>query len=249
MFTQLLLSLFGIVVVHRILSLFEKEEVFEVVKLRFASVFLQIPLTFHLIFKDLTAFNTIYIGCFFVLLILSSKIIEILRQKTFEKLHLSVLQQLIMQISAGHSPKSSVRNVFTELSNAEKRVFMPLKLILVEANAVSSGKISNLSACECFYYEELAQILNSGSHIREQLGSFRRLLSLQHSLRHRSRQSLAQSKAQALTCGVLYIIILVLSVNFLQFDVRSTAFFVSIGMQLAGIYCVFRFGRKVSWKT
>lgn len=249
MFTQLLLSLFGIAVVHRILSLFEKEEVFEVVKLRFAYVFLQIPLTFHLVFKDLTAFNTIYIGCFFILLILSSKIIEVLRRKLFEKLHLSVLQQLILQISAGHSPNLSVRNVINELSSAEKRIFMPMKFIFEDSSAGSNEKLPPMTAQERFFYAELALILNSGSHIREQLGSFRRLLSLQHSLRHKSRQALAQSKAQALTCGVLYIIILALSVKFLQFEVRSLPFLLSISMQLAGIYCVFSLGRKISWKT
>ncbi len=249
MFTQLLLSLFGIVVVHRILSLFEKEEVFEVKKLRYAHIFLQIPLTFHLIFKDLTAFSTIYIGSFFVLLILSSKIIEIFRHNMFEKLHLSVLQQLILQISAGQSPKMSVRIVINELSNAEKRVFTPLQLILEDTSAVQREKLPPISTHEGFFYGELALILNSGSHLREQLSSFRRLLSLQHNLRHKSRQALAQSKAQALTCGVLYIIILILSVCFLQFDVRSVSFLLSITLQLAGIYCVFSLGRKISWKT
>jgi hypothetical protein len=248
-FTQLLLSLFGIVVVHRILSLFEKDEVFEARKLRYAHIFLQIPLTFHLIFKDLTAFNTIYIGSFFVLLILSSKIIEFFRQKMFVKLHLSVLQQLILQISAGHSPNLSVKNVFNELSSAEKRVFAPLKLIFERSTTLSNEKLPPKSADERFFYEELALILNSGAQIREQLAGFRRLLSLQHNLRHRSRQTLAQSKAQALTCGVLYIIILALSVNYLGFEVRSFAFLVSVAMQLAGICTVFSLGRKISWKT
>jgi len=248
-FTQLLLSLFGIVVVTRILSLFEKEEVFEARKLRYAHIILLIPLTFQLIFKDLIAFNTIYIGSFFVLLILSSKIIEIFRQNMFVKLHLSVLQQLILQISAGHSPNLSVKNVFNELSSAEKRVFMPMKLIFERSSPLPSEKSLPQSTYESFFYEELAQILISGAQIREQLTGFRRLLSLQHNLRHRSRQTLAQCKAQAITCGVLYIIILVLSVKFLSFEVRSTAFLVSAVMQMAGIYFVFSLGRKISWKT
>lgn len=249
MFTQLLLSLFGIVVVHRILSLFEKEEVFEVKKLRFAHVFLQFPLTFHLIFKDLIAFSTIYIGSFFVLLILSSKIIEVFRQKMFEKMHLSVLQQLILQISTGQSPKLSTKNLYSELSSAEKRVFEPLKMIFEEAKSKSEVKSSQKNAQERFYYAELASILNSSSHVREQLAGFRRLLSLQHNLRHKSRQSVLQSRAQAVTCCVLYFIILALSVLFLHFDLKSTAFIISVLMQLGGVYFVFNLGRKVSWKT
>jgi hypothetical protein len=244
-FVQLLLSLFGIVVVHRILSLFEKEEVFEVKKLRFTLIFLQIPLTFHLIFKDLTAFGLIYIGVFFVLLILSSKIIEIFRQKQFEKTHLLLLQRLILLISAGQSPKFSVKKIFDDLSAFEKRVYSPLITIFEDSKADFAEK----SAQESFYYTELAEILNSNSHITEQLSGFRRMLSLQHNLRHRSRQTLMQNRAQAIVCAGLYMLLLTLSIMFLRFEWRSDVFAVSLLMQLSGLYFVFRTGRRISWIT
>ena len=245
MFVQLLLSLFGIVVVHRILSLFEKEEVFEVKKLRFAHVFLQIPLSLHLIFKELTAFSIIYIGCFLIILILSSKIIEIFRQNMFERMYLSLLQQLIVRISTGHSAKMSVKNVFNELSSAEKRVFAPFNIIF----EVADSKFALKSPRERFFYAELAQILNSNSHLSEQLCGFRRLLSLQHNLRHRSRQSVIQSRAQAVVCGLIYIFLFFFSVQMLNFEWNSKVFLISAMMQVSGVYVVFKLGHKRVWTT
>jgi hypothetical protein len=244
-FVQLLLSLFGIVVVHRILSLFEKEEVFEVKKLRFTLIFLQIPLTFHLIFKDLTAFVLFYIGAFLIILILSSKIIEIFRQKTFEQTHLLILQRLILLISAGQSPKFSLKKICDGLSTFEKRIYSPLITIFDDTTSKNNEK----SAQRSFFFAELAAILNSNSHISEQLTAFRRILSLQHNLRHRSRQTLMQNRAQAIVCAVIYVFILALSIMFLRFEWMSNVFLVSLLLQISGIYFVFTIGRKISWKT
>ncbi len=244
-FVELLVSLFGIGVVYRILSLFEKIEVFEVKKLRYAFVFLQIPLTFHLFFKELSAIVLIYIGTLLIILILSSKIIEFFRQNTIEKLHLVLIQRLLMHISTGQSPKTSVHIIFNELSAFEKRSFASLNAIF----ELSNVNLARKTSFETFFFEELAGILNSKSHIIEQLSKFRRLLSLQNNLRHRSRQVLIQNRAQAVMCALIYLFLFTISVIFLQLEAFSWVTLASLLLQLSGLFIIFNMGRKIQWVT
>lgn len=245
MFTQLLLSLFGIAVVHRILSLFEKSEVFEVKKLRYTFIFLQIPLTVNLFFKELSALVIIYIGFFFIILILSPKIFAIFHKNSFERMHLVLIQRLLLHISTGQSPKLSVQIVFDELSNFEKQTFSILHGIL---NA-NEDNLRAKSSLERFFYTELASILNSSSHILEQLRSFRRILSLQYNLRHKSRQTLLQTRVQAVVCGLIYVGLLVFSHIFLSFNLMSWPFYLSLSLQIMGLYLIFNTGKKIQWRT
>ena len=245
MFVEFLISMFGIVIVQRILSLLEKFEVLSTAKVYFLFWILQLPLYFYLFFKELSAFVTIYIGIFLISLILNERIIHFFREKTFEKLHLQIIDRMILHLYAGKSAQSSLKSVFEELSCWEKTTFAMLNDVF----KINSVPIDRKTGNQNFYFDELALILKSSAHISEQLKSFRAGMATQRGLRHKSRQSVQQIRAQALVCGLLYAIIIVFSRAHLNLNLLSGTMAVSLALFSAGQVFIFAVGGKIKWKT
>lgn len=245
MLLQMLVSLLGIVILHRNLSLVEKFQVVSSSKLKTAFYFLQLPIYFYIYFKELIAVVTTYIGIFLVTLMLFDKIIEQFREKTFEKLHLHLISQLILHLKVGKSASTSVKIVFTALNSFEKATFQRLQHHFSEKNLRSL----ELDEFHADYFAELQLILSSSSQVSEQLKAFRDFLKLQKSLRHRSGQALQQARAQAYVCAVLYLVFVILSYYFFKLDLLSLTFAGSCLLFLCGELLVFRLGKGFRCKT
>lgn len=245
MLGDLVISLFGIWIVHRTLSLLEKLEVLSTAFLNILFWILQLPLYFYLYFKELFAFVTIYIGIILIFLILEDKIIHFFYKKTFEKLHLQLVDRVILHLHAGKSAQLSLKCVWEDLNGWEKRSFMSLEMIF----KINSVPNLQKSMFQKFFYDELALILKSSSQITEQMKSFRAGLATQQSLRHKSRQSVQQIRAQAMVCVVLYAAILLFAHHYLQLELMSVAVTVSFVMFLSGQLFIFAFGGQIKWKT
>ena len=245
MFVEVVVSMFGIVIVQRILSLVEKFEVLPAAILYFGFGFLQLPLYFCLFFKELAAFVPIYIGIILISLIANEKIIHFFQQITFEKLHLQVIDRVILHLYASKSAQASMKCVFAELSSWEKTVFAMLNDVF----KINSVPISSKNGFQNFYFAEMAQILKSSANISEQLKCLRAGLATQRNLRHKSRQSTQQIRAQAAVCALLYAVMTVFAWAFLNFNVLSTAMLVSFIMFLAGEWIIFAVGGRIRWKT
>ena len=242
---QLLFSVVGLMFVYRTLSLLEKIGVLNSVYSKILFVFLQIPLLLSSFFKELHAFNTIYIGVFSLILILQSQIIAFFRRKTFEKLHLSLIQQILIHISCGQSPKSGLQSALMQLNEFERTCVSTLFHVFDEKIMINTS----LSAFEISYYEELARVLIAKSHVKLQLLRFRQLLNVKKNLRHKSGQILTQIRAQAVICVVLYIVMLSLSHLFLGLHLMSPSVFVSLVMLFLGVYLILKGGAHIKWKT
>ena len=242
---QLLFSVVGLMFVYRTLSLLEKIGVLNSVYSKILFVFLQIPLLLSSFFKELHAFNTIYIGVFSLILILQSQIIAFFRRKTFEKLHLSLIQQILIHISCGQSPKSGLQSALMQLNEFERTCVSTLFHVFDEKITINTS----LSAFEISYYEELARVLIAKSHVKLQLLRFRQLLNVKKNLRHKSGQILTQIRAQAVICVVLYIVMLSLSHLFLGLHLMSPSVFVSLVMLFLGVYLILKGGAHIKWKT
>lgn len=242
---QLLFSVLGLMFVYRTLSLLEKIGVLSGVYLKISFVFLQIPLLLSSFFKELHAFNTIYIGVFSLILILQSQIIVFFRRKTLEKLHLSLIQQILIHISCGQSPKSGLQCALQQLNERERTNVATLFHVFDEKFTINTS----LSAFELSYYEELARVLTAKSHVRVRLSRLRQLLNVKKNLRHRSGQILIQTRAQAVICTFLYVLMLALSHLFLGLHLLSTTVFVSLLLLLSGLYLILKGGARIKWKT
>lgn len=242
---QLLFSVVGLLFVYRTLSLLEKIGVLNNEYLKISFIFLQLPLLLSSFFKELHAFNTIYIGVFSLILILQSQIIAFFRRKTFEKLHLSLIQQILIHISCGQSPKSGLQSAIQQLNEFETTCVTTLFHMFDEKLVINTS----LSAFEISYYEELARVLTAKSHVKQQLLRFRQLLNVKKNLRHRSGQILMQTRAQAVICCALYVVMLLLSHFFLGLQLMSAPVLISALMLICGVYLILKGGARIRWKT
>jgi hypothetical protein len=248
MFVEFIVSLFGIVFVHRNLSLLEKLEVLSPLKLKAAYCFLLLPYMLNLFFKELFVPVLINIGIFLITLILFDKIITYFAQKTFEKIHMQVIERLILLLKVGKSPQTSVKILFNDLTSWQKVTFAQLNHVF-EIENVSNNHAITLNSSNLMFFNELKIILRATSHISEQLKAFYDALKLHHSLRHKSKLATQQTRAQALVCAFIYIGFLFLSTQYLQLEVFSVTVGVSLSLFLCGQLLIFRLGGSIKWKT
>ncbi len=260
MLVQLLISLFGIASVHRNLSLLEKTEAFSSssssssssseLKLKLSLLFyvLQLPFYLHLFFKELFVFVLIYIGIFLTTLILFDKIIEYFKEKSFEELHLYIIERIILLLKAGKSAQTSTKNVFDDLTSWQKTIFLELHEFFV-VKTIRAYEKPTRRVSQSYYFYELKTILGSTNNVIEQLKSYQKALRLQNNLRHRSRQALSQTKAQALVSFLIYVSFVVLSNSYLKLELLSLTMLVSLILFCTGQILIFRLGGRIKWKT
>lgn len=242
---DLTLSLFGFVIIFRILSLLEKFEVINRRKMISYFAIFQIPLYFFIFFKELFAFTLVYIGIFLLSLICFNKILSFCANKTFNLRSIQLIDELILLMKTGKSAQASLKVSYLQLSNWEKIVFKPLLFCFDHENQ----SIESISVAHQFYFEELKHILRSSTKVIDQLNSFREGLKVQRNLRHRSGQVTKQIRAQAVVSIFIYCGIFFLSwINFnLANQIALIA--ISISLFLAGEFLVFFLGGQIKWKT
>lgn len=242
---KLVISIFGIAVVIRFFYQFEKLKPNSAIKLLFLSLLFQIPFYFYVFFKELDAYIAIYIGIILIIFIAQPKIITFFYIKAFEKLHINIIDQLILQIKAGKSPKSACDFVFNNLVGIEKSIFSCLKNIFNEDSVINNTLNLEIS----IYFKELQIILSSKGMVSEQLMAFRDFLRLKKSFRVKVDLALQQAKAQALICVLMYFVFLGLAYYQLGFSVYSLEFVCSITLFVTGLVILFNLGRSFKWKT
>ena len=248
MLIQLMISMFGIAFVHRNLSLLEKLDVLSRSKLNSAFYFLQLPFYFYLIFKELLPTILIYIGVILGTLILFDKIIRFFREKTFERMHLHIIERLILLLRSGKSAQTGTKNVFENLTSWQKVTFRGINEIFEIRNR-EVGEISAFSENQQQYFAELAHILRSTSNITDQLIAFRRGLRLYSGLKQRSRQAVQATKAQAIVSLVIYLMLIVLSKSYLNLKLLSFPVFASLAFFVTGQIIIYKLGGIIRWKT
>ena len=248
MLIQLIISLFGIAFVHRNLSLLEKAELISRSDFYLFFYFLQLPFYFYLFFKELFVFVLIYIGIFLITLIVFDKIIAYFREKTFENLHLNVIERIILQLRAGKSAQTSLKNIFCDLTTWQKSLFFELNEIC-DLKTSEIYKKDKLFDFHSFYFEELKMILCSTGNVIEQLKSLQLGLRLQKELRHRSRQALQQTKAQAMVSFFIYSVFVAISITYLNLEVLSLTMLASLSLFGVGQFLIFKLGGTIKWKT
>lgn len=242
---QTLLSLFGIAIVHRNLSLLENFEVISARKSQFFFIILQLPLYFLMIFKDQTLLLFIYIGLFLLTFIFYRKILNIFALSTYENCHLQVLDQLILLLKSGKSAQTSLKIVLSGFSAWEKLVFRDLQTIF----EIETQSTKPFTGKNHFYFQEMQLILRSPSHVIDQLKSFREGLRIQRNLRHKSRQVTQQIRAQAFVSIGIYAAIFCLSRAYLNLMSSISIIFISLALFLVGLGCIFLIGGRIKWKT
>lgn len=242
---ELLISMFGLTFIFRILSLLEKFEVLNRKKMILFFVFLQVPIYFFIFFKELFVFTVIYIGIFFVSLIFFNKILSFFAEKTFLQRSIQLIDELILLMKTGKSAQTSIKIIYSHLSNWEKIVFKPTLFYFEHENCAHESILKR----HHFYFEELKQILRSSTKVIDQLSCFREGLRIQRNLRHRSGQVTKQIHAQAVVAIFIYIGMFFLSWFNFNLSNEVGLIMISLSLFVLGQVFVFVIGGKIKWKT
>lgn len=242
---EILVSLFGLVVIARILSQLKNFSIISTTKSTLLLIIFQLPFYFLVIFKEQRVFYIIYIGSFFISLIFFRQILSIFAEKTFRRHQLHVLDQLIMSLKAGKSAAAGVKRVINRMNEWEKMVFKPLLFCF----DVKNHEIKVLCHAHKGYFNEIISILHSNSKIIDQLTSLRDGLKIEVNLRRKSSEVTQQLKAQALVAIGLYVGMFFISWNFLGLEKHSGIIFLSLVLFFLGEALVFVMGGKIKWKT
>ena len=245
MLIEVLISMFGLMIIFRILSHLQKFEVIKQKNARQLFIGLQIPIYFPIFFKELFILSVFYIGLFLTSLMFFQRILRFFVNKTLEKRSIQFVDELILLMKTGKSAQSSLKIAYVQLSEWEKTVFKPI-LFCFEPEIVANYSIQENSR---FYFEELQNILKSTTKVIDQLVSFREGLKIQRNLRHKSSQVTKQIRAQALVAVFIYCGIFVLS--WINFNLKQelALIFISLSLFLVGEGLVFFIGGSIKWKT
>jgi hypothetical protein len=242
---QILLSLFGIAVVYRNLSLLEKFEVISKRKMFLCFLIFQFPLFLFVIFKEQIVLTLLFIGIFLTTLIFYRKILKKFADRTYEKCHLHLLDRMILLLKAGKSSSTAIKITLNDLSGWEKTIFAELETVF----ELQKSEKPNLFMLNTLYFQEIKIILRSNHHIAEQMTSFRDGLKLRHSLRHRSRQVTQQIRAQALVSILIYFVFLFMGFHYFKLEQKTGIISVSALLFLVGLGSIFLLGGRIRWKT
>lgn len=169
-------------------------------------------------------------------------------QKTFEKLHLQLIERLNLLLRTGKSPQTCTKILFDDLSSWEKVTFAPLNMIF-EIKNVPNNHDNTKNRPNLFYFDELNTILRSSAHISEQLKAFYQALRLHNNLMHRSKQATQQAKAQALVCCFIYVGFLFISTNYLGLKLFSAITATSLFLFVGGQILIIQIGGRIKWRT
>ena len=242
---QMLISLFGIAIVYRNLSLLGKFEVLSKRKIFLLSIIFQLPLFLFVFFKEQITLILLFIGVFSLTLIFYRQILMKWARLTYEKRHLRVLDHLILLLKSGKSAQSSLKIVLGTFSNWERLIFQPLETIF----EMKERENADFFEVNINYFNEIKIILRSNHQIADQLKSFREGLRIRHNLRHKSVQVTQQIRAQALVAVFIYVILLFISFEYFNLKGSLGILFVSLTMFTAGLSLIFFFGGRIRWKT
>ena len=242
---EVLISLFGIAIVYRNLSLLEKFEVISMKKMFTFFIILQFPVFLFVFFKEQLILVLLYIGIFSITLIFYRIILMKLARITYEKCHLRVLDHLILLLKSGKSAQSSLNQVLVSFSRWEKLVFRQMESIF-ELKSVEKADYFELST---LFFNEIKIILRSSHRVSDQLLSFREGLKIRRNLRHKSRQVAQQIRAQALVAILIFALLVCISLRYLNLARSPEIIIVSTALFVGGLLLVFLIGGKIRWKT
>lgn len=243
----LLISIFGLFISDRFVY---RLEIFHIIFPKFRTtmfVVLNIPNLYFLFFKEHLILIIIYIGGILLSLIFLNIYFEFFLKKAFFRGQIKVLEAINLHIKGGQSPLKSTKLVFQTLTHVEKIVFEPLMYVEVDVNHASAVPIYARKKFSAQYFEEIYFILRSSTRVSDQIDQFKRGLRIQNSLRHRSRLSALQVRAQAVVAALIYVFLLFFAIAELQLTNYPSVIIVSLLLMAAGLTIILRKGSQIKW--
>ena len=243
----LLISIFGLFISDRFVY---RLEIFHIIfpKIRKVMfVVLNIPSLYFLFFKEHFVLFTSYIGGILLSLIFLNVYFELFLKKAFFRGQIKVLEAINLHIKGGQSPLKSTKLVFQTLTHVEKIVFEPLNYVDVDVEASTAVPIYAKKKFSAHFFEEIYFILRSSTRVSDQIDQFKRGLRIQNSLRHRSRLSALQVRAQAVVAALIYVFLLCFAIAELRLTNYPEVIMISLLLMSAGLTIILKKGNRIRW--
>ena len=243
----LLISIFGLFISDRFVYRLENFHIIFPKIRKVLFIVLNIPSLYFLFFKEHLILFYIYIGVILVSLIFLNTYFELLLKKMFFRGQIKVLEAINLHIKGGQSPIKSAKVVFQTLTHVEKIVFEPLNYIEVDVDKTHAVPIYARKNFSAYFFEEMYFILRSSTRVSDQIDQFKRGLRIQNSLRHKSRLSALQVRAQAVVATFIYVFLLFFAIAELQLANYPSVIGLSFFLMLAGLTVILKIGSKIKW--
>lgn len=243
----LLISIFGLFISDRFVY---RLEIFHIIFPKIRTVMfmiLNIPSLYFLFFKEHLLLFIIYIGVILLSLMFLNIYFEFFLKKAFFRGQIKVLEAINLHIKGGQSPLKSTKLVFQTLTHVEKIVFEPLNYIDVDLEHAQTVPIYARKKFSAHFFEEIYFILRSSTRVSDQIDQFKRGLRIQNSLRHRSRLSALQVRAQAVVAAFIYVFLLFFAIAELQLAQFPEVIIVSLLLITAGLTVILKKGNHIRW--
>lgn len=243
----LLLSIFGLIISDRIVY---RHEIYKIIFPKNRTkifIVINLPSLYFIIFKEHLVLFFIYIGGILLSLILFNIYFDFFLKKVFFRGQIRVLEAINLHIRSGQSPIKSAKSTFQTLTTTEKIVFEPLNYIEVDLTGVHKVPIYARNKFFTDYFSELISILRSSNRVADQIDQFRKGLKIQNNLRHKSRLSAVQVRAQALVAAIIYLFLLFFSISELQLSRYPEVIVLSVALMGLGLYLILKTGNRVKW--
>ncbi len=246
MFVWSLLSMFGLMIAHRTLSVCEELKLVSgksIPSLR-AFVFLGV-ISLNLVFKNNLSALKILSICMWFAPLLAKKAIVRYREKQFIDEFVPNLDILVLSMKSGKSFRQSLQSNINSMSEISKMIMTEF-LSAIQFQKMISEITSNKEIL--FFLSELQQVDSSSHMVVERLKSLRAKLMIQRSFRQKSSQALIQIKAQSWIISAMYLCLLMfVNVQF-GFEKNFKTILTSAIFFVFGFIWINRAGRKYKWK-
>lgn len=243
----LLISIFGLFISDRFVYRLENFHIIFPKIRKVLFIVLNIPSLYFLFFKEHLILFYIYIGVILVSLIFLNIYFELFLKNAFFRGQIKVLETINLHIKGGQSPIKSAKVVFQTLTDVEKIVFEPLNYIEVDVDKTHAVPIYAQKKFARYFFEEMYFILRSTTRVSDQIDQFKRGLRIQNSLRHKSRLSALQVRAQAVVATLIYVFLLFFAITELQLTNYPEVIVISLLLILAGLTIILKKGSSIKW--
>lgn len=168
------------------------------------------------------------------------------RRKSFASLHLRFVDELILRMRIGKSLRESLREACGLMVYQKSKDLNELYSVL---ETYKPEKQPELLPEALIFLREIAKWDRGQVKIIEKIRFYRQQLKQSEKFRQKSRQVTEQTRAQALVCTFLYLI-LILWVGFQNSsDLVSVSALISYGFFLLGLMLLYFISRSFKWKT
>ena len=246
MFIWCVLSMFGLLVAHRTMSLCETLHLFSQTQLSSFRIFSFLTVVgINFLLRN----NLTMLGGFNVVIFLSpwwcAHFIQRRRETLLKEQFVPILDNLILSMRAGRGFRQALQLCF-EKNSSTTQVILKEFMSSLQYRKDMVGVTSDEQIL--LYFNELSQIDQSTHKPIERLRALRRRISMERNFRQKSRQALLQVRFQSWIISFMFLGLLIFVHHQFGLQKHGQLVLLTSGIFLIGLIWIQKAGRSYQWK-